>query len=292
MELRQLKYFITSADTLNFTEAARQCFIMQSTLSQQIRQLETELGVQLFERIGKRVFLTAAGRNFLPYARQTVADAQYGVQRLRDMEELTTGRLCIGTTFGLSALITDVIARFSEQYPGVQFEVLFLKQDELIEAVRDRKVDFALTFEMIEKDELLAETPVKTYHLCAIVSDDNPLSRQATVSLRQLSSYIICTPARGMNARRMFDELCRSRNVELKPRLEINEIHTLLHLVRTGRWVAILVDSIIHGETGLCAVPLREAPLPMPVVWLYPKNVYINTAMRRFMDLLQILNRS
>ena len=139
MELRQLKYFITSADTLNFTEAARQCFITQSTLSQQIKQLETELGVQLFERIGKRVFLTETGRDFLPYACQTVADAEYGVQRIKDMEELRTGRLCIGTTFGLSALITDAIAHFSEQYPEVHLEVMFLKQDELIDAVRNER---------------------------------------------------------------------------------------------------------------------------------------------------------
>ncbi|MBQ2209121.1 MAG: LysR family transcriptional regulator, partial [Prevotella sp.] len=283
MELRQLKYFITSADTLNFTEAARQCFITQSTLSQQIKQLETELGVQLFERIGKRVFLTETGRDFLPYARQTVADADYGVQRIKDMEELKTGRLCIGTTFGLSALITDAIARFSEQYPEVHLEVMFLKQDELIDAVRERKVDFALTFEMMEKDDLLTEQPVKTYHLCAIVSDQNPLAQQATVSLRQLADYNICTPARGMNARRMFDSLTNKKGIELQPKLEINEIHTLLHLVRTGRWVAILVDSITHGEEGLCAVPLREAALPMPVVWLYPKDMYIRKAMQKFM---------
>jgi LysR family cyn operon transcriptional activator len=286
MELRQLKYFITSADTLNFTEAARQCFITQSTLSQQIKQLETELGVQLFERIGKRVFLTETGRDFLPYARQTVADADYGVQRIKDMEELKTGRLCIGTTFGLSALITDAIARFSEQYPEIHFEVMFLKQDELIDAVRERKVDFALTFEMMEKDDLLTEQPVKTYHLCAIVSDQNPLAQQATVSLRQLADYNICTPARGMNARRMFDSLTNKKGIELQPKLEINEIHTLLHLVRTGRWVAILVDSITHGEEGLCAVPLREAALPMPVVWLYPKDMYIRKAMQKFMKLI------
>ncbi len=286
MELRQLKYFITSADTLNFTEAARQCFITQSTLSQQIKQLETELGVQLFERIGKRVFLTETGRDFLPYARQTVADADYGVQRIKDIEDLKTGRLCIGTTFGLSALITDAIARFSEQYPEIHLEVMFLKQDELIEAVRERKVDFALTFEMMEKDDLLTEQPVKTYHLCAIVSDQNPLAQQATVSLRQLADYNICTPARGMNARRMFDSLTNKKGIELQPKLEINEIHTLLHLVRTGRWVAILVDSITHGEEGLCAVPLREAALPMPVVWLYPKDMYIRKAMQKFMELI------
>lgn len=286
MELRQLKYFITSADTLNFTEAARQCFITQSTLSQQIKQLETELGVQLFERIGKRVFLTETGRDFLPYARQTVADADYGVQRIKDIEDLKTGRLCIGTTFGLSALITDAIARFSEQYPEIHLEVMFLKQDELIEAVRERKVDFALTFEMMEKDDLLTEQPVRTYHLCAIVSDQNPLAQQATVSLRQLADYNICTPARGMNARRMFDSLTNKKGIELQLKLEINEIHMLLHLVRTGRWVAILVDSIIHSEEGLCAVPLREAALPMPVVWLYPKDMYIRKAIQVFMELI------
>ena len=66
-----------------------------------------------------------------------------------------------------------------------------------------------------------------------------------------------------MNARRMFDTLVQKKGVALKPKLEINEIHTLLHLVRTDRWVAILVDSIIHDETGLCAVPFREAALPM-----------------------------
>ena len=59
-------------------------------------------------------------------------------------------------------------------------------------------------WEMMEKDDLLTEQPVKTYHLCAIVSDQNPLAQQATISLRQLADYNICTPARGMNARRMF----------------------------------------------------------------------------------------
>ena len=135
-------------------------------------------------------------------------------------------------------------------------------------------------------ERLLTEQPVATFHLCAIVSADNPLSGMSTVSLQQLAKYKICTPARGMNARRMFDTLIHKHGVNLKPRMEINEIHTLLHLVKTGRWVAILVDSIIHGEDGLCAVPLREAALPMPVVWLYPKGMYMRKAIRAFMGML------
>ena len=89
-----------------------------------------------------------------------------------------------------------------------------------------------------------------------------------------------------MNARRLFDTLTNKKGIELRPKLEINDIHTLLHLVRTGRWVAILVDSIIQGEAALCAVPLREAVLPMTVVWLYPKDMYIRKAMQKFMELI------
>lgn len=75
MELRQLRYFLKAAETLNFTDAAKQMYITQSTLSQQIKQLETELNVLLFDRIGKKVFLTEAGNEFLPFAKQTVGDA-------------------------------------------------------------------------------------------------------------------------------------------------------------------------------------------------------------------------
>ena len=74
MELRQLKYFTRSAEMLNFTEAAKSLFISQSTLSQQIKQLEDELEILLFDRIGKTVRLTEAGKLFLPYARQAILD--------------------------------------------------------------------------------------------------------------------------------------------------------------------------------------------------------------------------
>lgn len=79
MELTQLKYFIRMAEVLNFTEASKQLFITQSTLSQSVRQTEGELGVQLFERIGKKVYLTDAGRAFLPFAQQAIIETETGM---------------------------------------------------------------------------------------------------------------------------------------------------------------------------------------------------------------------
>src|SRR3954463_12885756 len=109
MELRQLRYFIRSAELLNFTEAAHTLYISQSTLSQQIKQLEDELGIPLFDRIGKRVHLTEAGGLFLPYARQTLVDSEGGRFVIDDLKGLKTGELKIGVTYGLSALLTPVL---------------------------------------------------------------------------------------------------------------------------------------------------------------------------------------
>jgi LysR family cyn operon transcriptional activator len=286
MELRQLRYFVRSAELLNFTKAASQCCITQSTLSQQIKLLEYELNVLLFERVGKRVFLTHEGEEFLKYARQTVADAEYSKQIIEDIKEVKTGTIKIGTTYGLSAYVTDLIDQYNQKYPLIHFKLLFLRQDELIDATKNRDVDFAITFNLMTKDETLKEILLATYHLSAIVSKDNPLANQEHVTLNQLRKYNIATPMSGMNARRMFDKMVAESGVDLRATLEINEIHTLLHLVRTGRWIAVLVDSIIIGENNLKAVPFKHSSLPMDVVLIYPKGMYMRKAIKEFLSML------
>ena len=98
MELRQLSYFIAAAQTENFSKAAAKCFVVQSTLSQQVKQLEDELEVQLFDRIGKRVTLTEAGKAFLPFAIQTVELSEQGKQEIKDLQGLKKGSLRVGVS--------------------------------------------------------------------------------------------------------------------------------------------------------------------------------------------------
>ena len=120
MELTQLRYFIRLAEVLNFTEASKQLFITQSTLSQSIRQTESELGTPLFERIGKKVYLTDAGQAFLPYARQSIIETETGIQKLRDMQQIYKGELRIGVIYSLCPMLAESIVRFSKEYPGIK----------------------------------------------------------------------------------------------------------------------------------------------------------------------------
>ena len=119
MELRQLRYFVKAAETLNFSEAAKGLYITQSTLSQQIRQLETELDVQLFQRNSHEVTLTEAGAELLPYAKETLYAADTCKEHIRDLQQLLTGTLNIGVTYSFSPILTETVLAFMELYPEV-----------------------------------------------------------------------------------------------------------------------------------------------------------------------------
>lgn len=286
MELRQIRYFVKSAELLNFTSAAKECNITQSTLSTQIKQLEDELGVKLFDRIGRSVFLTLEGETFLPFARKALADTDDAVMSIHDAKGLESGNIKIATTFGLSALCTSLIDKFSHSYPGIHFSVEFMRQDRIAEAVKKRTVDFAIAFNLILPDPLLNEIPIKTYHLSAIMSKDNPLAGRKDVTFKQLLKYKLAVPMHGMNARTMIDKIAKGSKVELSPAIETNEIHTLLHLVGNGDWIAILVDSIIIGEDNLIAVPFKGKSLPMTAELIYPKGMYVRKSLERFFSMM------
>lgn len=282
MELRQLRYFIKSAESENFSLAAQECFVVQSTLSQQIKQLEEEIGTLLFDRIGKRIVLTDAGKAFLPFARQTVEDAEAGRQRLEDMKELKTGLLRIGATYGLSVLLTKSMQRFCPQYSGIQFDIRFESASELTEMLHSRKIDFALTYNMPVKDKLIEEVPLFDSRLCAIVADGHPLAKFKEVHLSQLKAFLTTIPAHGMNSRTVIDDLLGRHNIDLKPFMEINELYTMIHMVKSCHLVAILPDSVIYEEEGYNAVPIAEASESMHATLAYIHGTYQRNAVKEF----------
>ena len=112
MELRQLRYFAKAAETLNFSHAANCLNIAQSSLSQQIKQLEDELGTQLFIRDSHSILLTEAGEVILPFALRTIHDAEACADRIRDLRKLLTGPLNIGVTHSFSPILTESVISF------------------------------------------------------------------------------------------------------------------------------------------------------------------------------------
>ena len=286
MELRQLKYFIKTAEILNFTEAARQLFITQSTLSQQIRQLETELQVPLFDRIGKRTYLTEAGTEFLPYAKQTVADSEGGVQRLRDLQNIQTGELRIGVVFTLSDLLTSTIISFSKQYPNIKLVVISRPVNELLDLLKERKLDLILSYRPDDDDSQIEFFPLFDSNLSVIANYNHPLIAQREVSLEMLKQFPLVLPSVGSQARAMIDRLLNSRHVNLAPQIEISSMTIMMNLVETGHWIAVMSEMLIRGHEKLRAIPIAGRKTQMHPSVIVLKDIYQKLSAKEFMRIL------
>ena len=286
MELRQLKYFVKSAEYLNFSVAAKHLYITQSTLSQQIKQLEYELGFELFLRNSRHISLTEAGEEFLPFARKTIQDAEDGVQRLYDLQHVKTGTLRIGVTYSLSTVLTEGVICFLKEFPGIKLEIIYKTVDELLDLLRERKVDFVLSYKPLCEAPDIDSMPLFENTLALVVSKEHPLASRKEITLQEVADKTLLLPSKGLQARTMLDRLTEKEGIELHSNLELNETNILLQMVATGHYATILSTSAVFGKTRFKAIPLNEPGNIMEASLLRLKDAYQKTAAKEFISIL------
>jgi LysR family cyn operon transcriptional activator len=279
MELRQLKYFVKVAETLNFSEASKALNITQSTLSQQIRQLEDEIGTQLFVRSSHHVLLTEAGVELLPCANKTLRDAQLCLSRINDLNELLTGTLSIGVTYTFGPILTEALFSFMKMYPKIKLNIVYKPMTDLLVLLRNREVDFVLAFRPSKAVEGIESHMLFQNCLSAIVGDGHPLAEKKSVTLAELENYDLALPSRGLQARNNF-----------RVRIELNEANILLKLIRQNKLVTILAEATIHNESGVKAIPIDIPDNEMIGCVHTLKDSYRKRAMLEFIKILSASN--
>lgn len=286
MELRQLKYFVKSAEYLNFSVAAKHLYITQSTLSQQIKQLEFELGFDLFLRNSRHILLTEAGEEFLPFARKTILDAEDAVQRLNDLQHVKVGTLRVGVTYSLSTVLTEGLICFMKEFPGIKLEVFYKTVDELLTLLRERKVDFILSYKPLCDAADIDSMPLFENTLALVVSKEHPFAKRGRIKLEELSGMPLILPSRGLQARMMLDRLIEKKGISLASNLELNETNILLQMVATGNYATILSTSAVFGKTRFKAIPLDEEENVMEASLLSLNGSYQKASAREFIKIL------
>lgn len=286
MELRQIRYFLKVAELLNFSEASKALFITQSTLSQQIRQLENEFDTILFERNSHEVSLTEAGQQFMRYARKVIIDVDDCTQKMDDLKNMLTGELNIGVTFTFSPLLTETVLEFMKLYPHVRLNVFYKTMSELMDMLQRREVDFVLAFKPTDRNDKIESHVLFNNHLSVVVSDRHSLAKRKSLTLDDLAPYDAAMPARGLQARNSFDDMIHSENSKLKIRVELNDVSILLKLIKQSKLVTILAEATIHDEDGLVAIPLEMAGNDMEGCIHLLKQAYVKNSAREFYRLL------
>lgn len=289
MELRQLRYFLKAKELLNFTEAANSLHISQSTLSQQIKQLEEELKIPLFNRIGKRITLTEAGELFSIYALQSINKANDGLQLLKDLNNLNTGKISIGVTYALRDIVTRTLIEFAPQYLKIQFEIVFGTSKELLEKLNHFELDVILTFEEIITENLFKYEALFTSPMTLVTSTQSDLKNRASITLQEISELPLALPAKGYNTAQFINDAFIKKELYPKIAIEINDIPTLLELVRSGNWYTILTQTTIKNEKGIYSIPIDGKNMIRTAMVISIKEAYEKKTVKAFLDTLRSL---
>jgi DNA-binding transcriptional LysR family regulator len=196
MELRQLSYFVTVAEELHFGRAAERLHIVQPAVSQQVRRLERELGVELFDRSPRRVTLTEAGARFLPEARAVLAAAARAKAAVAEDRSLSPGTLRLGTSAGLGDHLDRLLDRLA---PGLTVQLVYGPAAERAEQVRDGRLDATFVRGTLHYPGL-RRIPAWQEPLFAAISARHPLAGQAEVKLADLAPFRLRLTERRNNA--------------------------------------------------------------------------------------------
>ena len=240
MNLRDLKYLVALADHRHFGKAAEASFVSQPTLSTQIRKLEEELGVQLFERTPRKVMLTPVGRDIVGRARGIVAD----VDSLRDLARRSgdpaSGTLRLGAFPTLAPyFFPHAVPRLQSQFPRLELLLVEEKSDVLLAQLREGRIDAALLALPLHDDTLHAE-PLFDEPFLLATRDDGPLADEALIELDDLADQTLLLLEDGHCLRDQALDVCRLAGAHEKAGFRATSLETLRQMVAAGAGITLM----------------------------------------------------
>lgn len=286
MEFRQLRYFVKVAELRSFSEASKVLFVSQSTLSQQIKQLEDELGVELLVRDSRHVSLSDYGEQYLPYAKQVLKDVDASAERMKDVRGLNIGTLNVGATYTFCPLLADTVRDFMKRYPGIKLKVYCRSMENLMEMLEHGQLDVALSYKPLQSYDDIDSHILFNSKLCVIAGKDNPVAQMKKIRLAELERLQLALPANGLQARNAFDSLLYGQNFKYDVRLEVNDLNILLNMVSRTNLVTLLSEATVRGNKDFVAIELDHPHSEMEGSFHLLKGTYCKNATKEFIKFL------
>lgn len=266
MELRHLRYFVAVAEELNFTRAAAKLGIGQPPLSQQIRDLETEIGSQLFHRVAHGAELTAAGTAFLAEAKLSLAAADHAKLAAQRAARGETGRLALGFTASatFNPAVTGIIRQFRARWPEVALSLTEMNSNWLMEKLVRGELDVAFIRPGLEDPKDVRLKRMADEQMLIALPASHPLAAQSRVRLASLAGepFILFPRTVGLSLYTDILHACREAGFELTVSQEAPQIPSVVNLVAAGLGVSIVPKSLAKIEIdGVVFRPIEGPPL-------------------------------
>ncbi len=287
---RSLRYLMAVAEHQSFTRAAEALYVSQPTLSQQIKQLEDLLEVQLLDRSGRTVRLTAAGEVYLQHAQRALVELNAGKRAIYELNDLSRGSLRLGMTPISDYLATPLLDQFNGRYPGITVSTLEMPQSDIEAALAEDRVDIGIAFgsassSTVFSDEIDTHVMfIETLNLTVgnghrLAAQTKPLNGEV---LEQEPLVLLHSD---YALRRHIDQYCLEQGITPRITMEATSLSVIIEMVRRGRLATVLPETIAHSQHGLHSIPLQPGLPRHTITLICRKGAYKSPACLAFGEL-------
>lgn len=259
MDIRKMKYFITVAEELNFSRAAERLMMAQPPLSQEIRKLEEELGVQLLHRTKRMVELTDAGKIFLEGARQTLLQVDRTIKETQLADEGKIGHLIIGFVDSTETVI-DILKTFRERFPKIQLILREMTTDQQIKALYEKQIHIGF-IRSKQNNEILVSEVCSEECLKLVLHEEHPLVSLRNISIKSLvdEPFILFPRHFGTNFYDLIISYFWEHGVSLNIVQEAIQMQTIVNLVAAGMGISVVPSSVeSYKKSGVMYKDIQE----------------------------------
>jgi len=287
MDFDNLRTFLEVARLKSFSRAAQKLLCTQPAISAQIRSLENEVGVRLFDREGGKVTFTAAGRLFEPFAEYCVERQKHILLAIAEQERSPRGELAISANEATHLYILPrVFARFRRQYPRVTLSVVRAERVRTLEGVLNREVDFGVVSLPVRDSRLVVEV-IQRDELVLVAPHGHPLADRGRVRLDEAAKYPVLLPSHGRR-REQLDELFRVNDLTARVAMEVESSEMLKRYAGAGLGLGFLPRTNVSEEEKagtLHILTLDGVRLARDLALVFRKDRQLSRAGREFLEI-------
>jgi len=290
MQLQQLRTFYEAAISGSFTRAASKLYLTQPAVTQQIRALEAELGFPLFERLGRRLRLTAAGEALLAYPPRLLALLDEALSATREAAGRGTQSLHLGAGDTVATyILPDLIRDFHAHRPEAALRLVVGNTERLLEAILEGEVELAIWARQ-DTHPLLQQHEFVRAPLVAVVQPQDPLASRSQVWARELAGRRLLLRGRASAIRRFIDALLQRAELETSDAIEMDHLEAIKRTVETGYAVTVAPAFAVSREVTLgtlAAIPLADPGAELPLYYVHYVNRRLSPLAETMIDLLR-----
>ena len=288
MEFREIQTFLQAAKLQSFSKAAQALGYSQATVTIQIKNLENELGIHLFDRIGKQTLLTHQGTIFYEYASAIMKDLACAKAAVTESEELT-GVLTIGTIESICASIfPPLLERFHELHPKVKISIVLDSPDVLLDRMNKNVIDLVYLLDQRIYDHKWEKVMEEPEDIVFVSSSAHPFAQKQTLTLEELTTEQFLLTEKDASYRFVLDRYLAANNLKVEPFLEIGNTEFIINLVKSNAGLTFLPEFTVKNDVTaghLSILPIKDFHMRIWRQILYHKDKWITREMSAFIDL-------